>query len=131
MGKREDRAGSARVQQVETAGPGMPNQLPLSSLTIRETRRSFCREFVTNKAELSGRAVPSLAVARWNRVTGAGLLRPSAPSRFAHSLRCQRLSRLCELMHSILPGLRSIPDLAGVFLKISILQYQTSAARKS
>jgi hypothetical protein len=114
MGKREDRAGSAWVQRVDVAGPIARGEQPLSSQKSREMRRSFCREFVTNKAESSGRAVPSLAFAQLNRVTGAGPLCPSAPSRFAQLVRCQRLSRLCELMYSILPGLRSIQDLAGV-----------------
>ena len=68
-----------------------------------------------------GRVVSSLAFARQNRVTGAGRnarslrlvpLRDSGTPAIRYA--AQRLSRLCVLMNSILPGLRSIRDLAGV-----------------
>jgi hypothetical protein len=77
---------------------------------------------VAKTAVVNGRAVNTLANARLFRVTGARLTSPSAPSRSVQSVRCQwyrdprrrvlvtwvePLSRLCVLMCSILPGLRS------------------------
>lgn len=111
MGEREDLADPTGPACLHREAPKVPKPLeerPTSFEISRALRRSFCREFVTNEAEPFGRAVSLPAPAWLLRAIGAGLTCPSAPSRAMQSVRCQRLSRLCELMYSILPGLRSI-----------------------
>jgi hypothetical protein len=87
-------------------------------------RKSVSKEFVTQRSGTSGGAVPPLAPARaghWT-VTRSNPLRTSA--RPAQVLRCQRFSRLCELMNPILPSLAIHLDLAGVNIyKICLLRF--------
>lgn len=109
-----------------------------ASRTSSKVRRSVCREFVANVAEVLGRAVRPLARAWSCRVSGAEKTSSRArarsmqrserqwrrsPSRPIFVAGVGRLSRLCVLMNPILPG--AIPrDLAGEILIIVLLPVQ-------
>jgi hypothetical protein len=85
-------------------------------------RYSNCREIVANHADVSGGAVPPLALAQARGATGKRLLSAEILARSVQLVRCQRFSRLCVLMNPILPGSRSIRTWPAKCLKKLVLR---------
>jgi hypothetical protein len=117
-----------------TSGTSGTNRTGLTSFIVR---RSDCREFVANHADVRGGAVPPLAYARSYCAIGAGVACPDtlhpgdadlspgtldAPAPSVQLVRCQRFSRLCVLMNPILPGSRSIRTWPAKCLKLILLR---------
>ena len=72
---------------------------------------------MANLAEDTGGAVPPLAFARTRPASDWRMTLPKTSAPPEQSICRQRLSRLCVLMNPILPGARSIWDLAGEILE--------------